>query len=208
MEVKMKVQPLSLRGSLLRLEPLSLAHLPGLCAVGLAPELWQWVPSQVRSEADMRAYVETALEEQARGVSLPFAIVLNDEDGGSGVEAAEGARVIGCTRYGNISPRDHRLEIGWTWLGLAWQRSGANTEAKTLLLTHAFETLGAWRVELKTDALNAKSRAAIIRIGATQEGILRRHTLTDTGRVRDTVYFSVLDHEWPAVKAGLLARRR
>jgi len=201
----MKVQPLTLKGSLLRLEPLSLNHLPGLCAVGLDPELWQWVPSQVRSEADMRAYVETALDEQARGVSLPFAIVLN---GDGGDHDGEGARVIGCTRFGNISPRDHRLEIGWTWLGRDWQRSGANTEAKTLLLTHAFESLGAWRVELKTDALNAKSRAAIARIGAQQEGILRRHTLTDTGRVRDTVYFSVLDHEWPAVKAGLLARRR
>ncbi|MCZ8075699.1 MAG: GNAT family protein [Paucibacter sp.] len=191
----MQIQPLRLQGRVVCLEPLDLArHLPGLCAVGLDPELWQWVPTQVRSEAQMRAYVETALEEQARGSSLPFAIRSLAED-----------RVIGCTRFGNISPRDHRLEIGWTWLGRAWQRSGANTEAKTLLLTHAFETLGAWRVELKTDALNAKSRAAIARIGAQQEGILRRHTLTDTGRVRDTVYFSVLDQEWPAVKARLQA---
>jgi RimJ/RimL family protein N-acetyltransferase len=196
----MQIAPITLQGPSLRLEPLSLAHLGELTAIGLAPELWRWVPTQVRSAADMRAYVETALRDQASGISLPFALVLAGP-GASGT-------VIGSSRFGNISLRDRRLEIGWTWVAAAWQRSSVNTEAKTLLLTHAFETLGAHRVELKTDALNEKSRAAIARLGATQEGIFRRHVVTDTGRVRDTVYFSIIDSEWPDVKARLQALRR
>jgi RimJ/RimL family protein N-acetyltransferase len=143
----------------------------------------------------MRRYVETALDEQRRGVSLPFATLLK----------ANG-QVIGSTRYGNVSLENHRVEIGWTWIGRAWQRSAVNTEAKYLMLRHAFETLGCKRVELKTDALNERSRNAILRIGAKQEGIFRRHLLTDTGRMRDTVYFSILDDEWPAVRARLEAR--
>lgn len=194
----MQITPVTLQGPGLRLEPLSLEkHLDALCAVGLAPELWRWIPSQVRSAADMRAYVESALTDQASGIALPFALVL----AGPGEEGP----VIGCSRFGNISTRDRRLEIGWTWVAPAWQRSSVNTEAKTLLLTHAFETLGAHRVELKTDLLNDKSRAAIARIGATQEGIFRRHIITDTGRVRDTVYFSILDSEWPALQTRLAA---
>jgi RimJ/RimL family protein N-acetyltransferase len=197
----MKITPVTLQGTGLRLEPLSLEkHLDGLCAVGLAPELWRWVPHQVRTAADMRAYVESALTDQAKGTALPFALVL----AGPG----QSGPVIGCSRFGNISARDRRLEIGWTWVAPAWQRSSANTEAKTLLLTHAFETLGAHRVELKTDFLNDKSRAAIARIGAKQEGIFRRHVITDTGRVRDTVYFSIIDSEWPEARARLLEMRR
>lgn len=141
----------------------------------------------------MHRYVTTALDELQRGVSLPFVIV----DQASG-------QIIGSTRYGNIEVAHRRLEIGWTWLTPAFQRSRANTEAKLLLLTHAFEILGMHRVELKTDALNAKSRAAIGRIGATQEGIFRRHMITASGRVRDTVYFSIIDSEWPAIKAKLI----
>jgi RimJ/RimL family protein N-acetyltransferase len=167
----------------------------GLCAVGLDPDLWRWIPYQVRDSGDMRRYVETALDEQRRGVSLPFATLLK----------ANG-QVIGSTRYGNVSLENHRVEIGWTWIGRAWQRSAVNTEAKYLMLRHAFETLGCKRVELKTDALNERSRNAILRIGAKQEGIFRRHLLTDTGRMRDTVYFSILDDEWPAVRARLEAR--
>ncbi|MFY7864630.1 MAG: GNAT family N-acetyltransferase [Roseateles sp.] len=194
--IPMQVTPATLQGLHLRLVPLSLAHLPGLTEVGLDPDLWRWVPNQVRSSADMRAYVEQALAEQLSGSSLPFALVL------AGPDQKDGP-IIGCTRFGNISLRDRRLEIGWTWVAKAWQRSCANTEAKTLLLTHAFETLGAHRVELKTDFLNEKSRAAIARIGAQQEGIFRRHVQTDTGRVRDTVYFAIIDSEWPEVKQRL-----
>ena len=192
----MHVQPVTLSGRHVRLEPLSLGHVAALAAVGLDPVLWRHVPTRMASADDMRAYVETALAEQARGVSLPFAIA----------EQA-GGRVIGSTRYGNIVPEHRRLEIGWTWLTPAAQRSGANTEAKLLLLTHAFETLGANRVELKTDALNAQSRVAILRIGAKEEGIFRQHmVIPGTGRIRDTVYFSIIRAEWPAVKANLEAR--
>jgi RimJ/RimL family protein N-acetyltransferase len=191
----MKVEPVVLEGAHVRLEPLSRAHLPGLCEVGLEEELWRWIPTRVRMAADMSAYVELALKEQADGDSLPFAQI----------ERATG-RVIGSTRYMNIERAHHRVEIGCTWIGLEWQRSAVNTEAKYLLLRHAFETLGCMRVELKTDSLNEKSRAAILRIGAKQEGIFRNHMMTSTGRIRHTVYFSIVDSEWPDVKSELERR--
>ena len=186
------VDSLKVEGRGVRLEPLTLEHLPGLCEVGLDAELWRWTLSVVRSREDMRRYVEAALGEQAAGTALPFVIV----DRKSG-------RVIGSTRYGNIAMRHRRLEIGWTWLGLAWQRTAANTEAKLLLLTHAFESLRCQRVEFKTDALNDRSRAALLRIGAREEGTFRRHSVTDEGRTRDSVYFSIVDSEWPEAKARL-----
>ena len=188
------IRPVTLTGRLVQLEPLSLLHVDGLCEQGLDPALWRWIPSSVSTPEEMRAYVEAALAEQARGQALPFVIR----------ELASG-RIVGNTRFGNISAADRRLEIGWTWVAASHQRTGVNTEAKTLLLTHAFETLGAHRVELKTDALNEKSRHAIARIGAVQEGIFRRHMICASGRVRDTVYFSIIDSEWPAVKAKLAA---
>jgi RimJ/RimL family protein N-acetyltransferase len=143
----------------------------------------------------MSAYIATALEEQARGVSLPFALI----------EKA-GGKAIGSTRYGNIDRTHHRVEIGWTWIAAPWQRTAINTEAKYLLLKHAFEKLGCIRVELKTDSLNERSRAAILRIGACEEGTFRNHMITSTGRFRHTVYFSILDSEWPEVKSRLQAR--
>jgi RimJ/RimL family protein N-acetyltransferase len=143
----------------------------------------------------MSAYIATALEEQARGVSLPFAQI----------EKSSG-RAICCTRYGNIDRTHHRVEIGWTWVAPEWQRTGVNTETKYLLLRHAFETLGCIRVELKTDSLNEKSRNAILRIGAKEEGTFRNHMITASGRTRHTVYFSILNSEWPAVKASLQNR--
>lgn len=188
----MHVKPVVLAGRTVRLEPLSLQHVHALCEVGLDAELWRWIPVPVTTPAEMQSYVETALEEGRRGVSLPFAIL----------DAATGA-VIGCTRYGNIERAHLRVEIGWTWVTPSYQRTGANTEAKLLLLTHAFETLGVNRVELKTDALNMKSRVAIGRIGAVQEGIFRQHMVTASGRVRDTAYFSIVKAEWPAVKERL-----
>jgi RimJ/RimL family protein N-acetyltransferase len=145
----------------------------------------------------MTAYVATALDEQRRGLAVPFAIV----------ETARG-QVIGSTRFGNIDVHNRRLEIGWTWLALSHQRTAANTNAKRLLLAHAFEELGAMRVELKTDALNEKSRNAILRLGAVQEGVFRKHMVTASGRVRDTVYFSILDSEWPGVRSKLDERLR
>lgn len=184
--------PVTLEGRLVRLEPLTRDHLPALCAVGLDPDLWRWTVSRVRDEREMAAWVDNALAEQAAGRSVPFAIL----DQASGL-------VIGSSRYGNISVPDGRLEIGWTWLGRAWQRSGRNAEAKRLLLGHAFDDLEASRVEFKTDALNAASRAALRALGAIEEGTLRRHTRTAAGRVRDTVYFGILREEWPAVRARL-----
>jgi len=175
-----------------RLEPLAKEHLAGLARVGLDEELWRWIPVPVRTAEELAEYIETALEEQKRGVSLPFALI----------EKASG-RAIGSTRYGNIDRTHHRVEIGWTWVAREWQRSAVNTEAKYLLFRHAFETLGCIRVELKTDSLNEKSRAAILRIGAKEEGIFRNHMITSSGRLRHSVYFSIVDSEWPAVKARL-----
>ncbi len=191
----MNVEPVTLRGDVVVLEPLGVEHVDGLARVGLDPELWRFIPNVVASEADMRAYVESALDERRRGIAMPFAIL----------EATNGAP-IGSTRYANIVPEHRRLEIGWTWYAPAFQRTAANTEAKLLLLTHAFEALGAQRVEFKTDALNERSRAALLRLGAREEGIFRKHMLTGSGRVRDSVYFSIVDDEWPAVKARLRAR--
>ena len=184
-----------LGGRHVRLEPLSQAHVPGLCEVGLDPELWRITVSHVATPADMRRYVEAALADRDAGTALPYAQV----------EVATG-RVVGSTRLANWAPAHRRIEIGWTWIAPPWQRTAINTEAKLLLLTHAFETLCCQRVELKTDAINARSRSAILRLGAVEEGTLRRHTVTDLGRTRDTVFFSVLSDEWPRVKAGLAAR--
>jgi RimJ/RimL family protein N-acetyltransferase len=174
------------------LEPLTLAHYTDLCEAGLDEELWRWIPQAVRTPDDMRAYIEIALRAQAEGSALPFATV----------ERASG-RAIGSTRFAAIERMHRRLEIGWTWIGRRWQRTAVNTEAKYLMLRHAFETLGAMRVELKTDSLNERSRQAILRLGAVEEGTFRKHMMTESGRVRHTVYFSVIDEEWPGVKAWL-----
>src|SRR5205807_5422281 len=189
---EMVVSPVFLEGAHVRLEPLAKTHLAGLVEVGLDEELWRWIPAPVRTQEEMAAYIETALDEQARGVALPFAIV----------EKSTG-HAIGSTRCGNIDRTHHRVEIGRTWVAREWQRTAMNTEAKYLLLRHAFETLGCMRVELKTDSLNERSRAAILRLGAREEGIFRNHMITACGRVRHTVYFSIIESEWPAVKTRL-----
>ena len=195
MAKEMIVTPVTLEGRHALLEPLTVAHVAGLAEVGLDEELWRWIPTAVRTREEMAAYIETALEEQKRGVSLPFAIL----------EKATG-RAIGSTRYGNIDRTHHRVEIGWTWVAREWQRTAINTEAKYLLLQHAFESLGCMRVELKTDSLNEKSRAAILRIGAKEEGIFRNHMITASGRIRHSAYYSIIDSEWPGVKARLEAK--
>jgi len=188
----MEVRPVTLEGRFVRLAPLSMAHHAGLSEVGLDQELWQWIPEPVATAEEMRAYIEEALAAQAAGTALPFATV----------ERSSG-RVIGSTRFGNIDRRNRRVEIGWTWLARPWQRTRANTEAKNLMLCHAFETWGAIRVELKTDSLNARSRAAILRLGAKEEGVLRNHMIASTGRIRHTVYYSITDSDWPEVKSRL-----
>jgi len=191
----MIVEPVTLEGRFVRMEPLSLDHVDALCEVGLEPSLWTWIPTPVRTPAEMRQYVEIALAERDAGRALPFATI----DRASG-------KVVGSSRFAAISVPDRRVEIGWTWIGKPWQRTYINTEAKLVMLRHAFEEWGCRRVELKTDGLNERSRAAIARIGATQEGIFRQHMMTASGRVRDTVYFSILDAEWPTVRARLTAR--
>ncbi len=188
----MKMEPVTLSGWAVRLEPLAIDHVSALTVVGLQPELWRWIPTPVTTPGEMRSYVLTALDELRRGVSLPFVII----DRAS-------SQVIGSTRYANIVPPDRRLEIGWTWITTAFQRTIANTETKLLLLSHAFEALHVHRVEFKTDALNERSRNALLRIGAFEEGTFRKHRITASGRVRDTVYFSIIDTEWPAIKARL-----
>ena len=193
----MVIAPVILEGRHVRLEPLKQEHATGLAEIGLDEDLWTWIPTPVRTLEEMTAYIHTALHEQANGSALPFALI----------ESSSG-RVIGSTRYGNIDRAHYRVEIGWTWVARQWQRSAINTEAKHLLLRHAFETLKCIRVELKTDSLNDRSRAAILRIGAREEGTFRNHMITASGRIRHTVYFSILDSEWPEVKARLEARLR
>lgn len=186
------VSPVTLEGKHVRLEPLSLEHHAQLSEAGLDEELWRWIPQPVRTAEEMRDYIEAALKQQAEGSALPFATL-----------ARASGRVIGSTRFGNIDRANRRVEIGWTWLTRKWQRTPANTEVKFLMLRHAFETLACVRVEFKTDSLNDRSRQALRRIGAREEGILRNHMITSSGRLRHSVYYSIIDSEWPAVKAAL-----
>jgi RimJ/RimL family protein N-acetyltransferase len=188
----MDMVPILLEGRYIRLEPLSMAHHAGLCEVGFDPAIWRWVAAPVRTPDEMRAYIEEAISWQHAGTALPFATV----------EKTSG-KPIGSTRFANIERTHRRLEIGWTWITPAWQRTPANTEAKYLMFRHAFEALGCIRVELKTDSLNEKSRNAILRIGCKEEGTFRNHMVMSTGRIRHSVWFSVIDSEWPAVKARL-----
>lgn len=191
----MNLQPITLSGQHIRLEPLHIDHVGSLASVGQHPELWRLQPAPIATEVDMLNYVQTALSDQQNGSGLPFVIVDTQTD-----------QVIGSTRYMDIALAHFRLEIGATWLAPAHQRTRANTEAKLLLLSHAFETLGIKRVVFKTEALNEPSRTALTRIGAVEEGTFRQHLYTASGRARDMVYFSILGEEWPGVKAALIGR--
>ena len=190
------VTPITLEGSIVRLEPIRRDHAADFwnIAKDALDDIFQWIPYRMKTREDFQRLVEKAFDEQKRGESVVFATV----ERGS-------ARVIGSTRYMNIDRINRRVEIGSTWIAPAWQRTAVNTEAKYLMLRHAFEVWKCMRVELKTDALNQRSRNAILRIGAKEEGTLRSHLITWTGRVRDTVYFSILDSEWPETKAKLEA---
>jgi RimJ/RimL family protein N-acetyltransferase len=189
------LEPVVLEGRLVRLEPLTMDHHAALCAVGLDPDLWRCTSGHVDSPEAMRDYIRHALERRREGSALPFAVV----------ERSAG-EVVGSTRFATFEPSHRRVEIGWTWIARHAQRTGVNVEAKYLMLRHAFEALRMNRVELKTDVLNARSRAAILGIGATEEGTLRRHMITSRGRVRDTVYFSIVAEEWPEVRKRLEQR--
>jgi RimJ/RimL family protein N-acetyltransferase len=184
-----------LYGSIVRLEPLTPHHAVVLADVGSAPELWEYTMTRIASRADAQHYVATALHGAAQGTALPFVTVLKAEN-----------RVIGSTRFANYERDALRIEIGWTWVAPPWQRTGANVEAKLLMLAHAFEQLGCNRVEFKTDVLNERSRNALLGIGAREEGVLREHCVLWHGRVRDTIYYSVLASEWPEVKHRLEQR--
>ncbi|NCP86146.1 MAG: GNAT family N-acetyltransferase [Anaerolineae bacterium CG_4_9_14_3_um_filter_57_17] len=185
----------TITGHLVRLEPLSLEHVSGLAAISNDPAIWRYMLyGNIDSEAKMRAWVEDMLTRQAAGTDLPFA-----------VRHLPSGKLAGATRYLDLRPAHRGLEIGGTWYGTEFQRSGVNTEAKYLLLRHAFETLGAIRVQFKADSRNEKSLRAIERIGATREGILRNHMILADGLYRHSIYFSVTADEWPAVKAHLEA---
>jgi len=186
--------PVTLEGSFVRLEPLRRDHaaLFWEIAKGSLESVFRWIPYPMKAREDFDRLVARAFSEQERGESVVFATV----DQAS-------RQVIGSTRFMNIDRANYRVEIGSTWIAPPWQRTAINTEAKYLMLRHAFEAWKCMRVELKTDALNQKSRNAILRIGAKEEGIFRKHLITWTGRVRDTVYFSILDTEWPEAKSRL-----
>jgi len=185
------LKPVVLTGDGVRIEPLAQEHAQGLYNRGRAAPDWTYMPRSCFIDlADTRQWIDEALEAPAQ---LAFAIV----------ELGKG-KIVGSTRYLNIRPEHRSLEIGWTWLGQEWQRTGVNTEVKLLLLSHAFERLGCVRVEFKTDERNARSQRALERMGATREGVLRNHMIVQSDYVRDSVYFSVIDQEWPQVKERLL----
>lgn len=189
----MDVTPVTLDGRWVRLEPLTQDHASDLLSAGRDEEIWRYMPVAMPQRVEeMRAWIDDARAKQTRGEMLPFAVI-----------NLKTQRAIGSTRYLDISPRDRHVEIGWTWYGRAYWRTAVNTECKYLLLTHAFETLGCIRVALKTDLRNDRSQRAIERLGAVREGVLRRVTIVHNGYQRSSVYYSILDDEWAAVKARL-----
>jgi RimJ/RimL family protein N-acetyltransferase len=191
----MKIEPVVLEGKYVRLEPMRVDHLPALCKAGLDESIWRWTANVVESEADLENYVRGALADQAQGTALPFVTIERGEE-----------TVVGSTRFANLDPVNRKAEIGWTWINPAWQRTAINIEAKLLMMTHAFEEWNCIRVELKTDANNQQSRNAILRIGGVEEGTLRNHMITESGRFRDSVYFSIIDSEWESVKTDLTSK--
>lgn len=190
----MEIRPALLEGNIVVLQPLKREHVPQLweAAKDHLEDLFQWIPYAMQSEADLCRAAEKSLNEQENGLSVPFATTERNS-----------SRLIGMTRFMSIDRVNRRVEIGSTWIAPAWQRTAVNTEAKYLMLRHAFEHWHCIRVELKTDSFNQRSRNAILRLGAKEEGTLRQHMITHTGRLRDSVYFSILDFEWPYVKQRL-----
>jgi RimJ/RimL family protein N-acetyltransferase len=189
----MDIKPLVLQGRWVKLEPLTEAHIPELALAGRDEAIWQHMRyGQITTEAGMRAWVNELLDAQAQGTDLPFAVI-----------HLESGRAIGSTRYMEIRRPHRALEIGGTWYALAFQRTAVNTECKYLLLRHAFEELRCLRVQFKTDLNNERSQRALERIGAVKEGVLRNHMILPDGTIRHSVYYSIIDSEWQAVKALL-----
>lgn len=191
----MTVAPVVLEGAHVRLEPLTIGHVPALARVGLDARIWEFSRTLLRSEADVERYVTTALDAQRAGSAIPFATV-----------DRRSHRVIGSTRFETIDVESRRTEIGWSWLNPESWRTPINTEAKYLMLRHAFESWGCVRVEFKTLRRNQRSRDAVLRLGASEEGTLRRRIRDQDGSFSDVVYFSILDAEWPSVKRRLEER--
>ena len=189
------VEPVVLSGRLVRLEPLRNEHADALAVAAEDPALFRWYAIRLDGPEDIKAWLREGVADGERGASLPFATI-----------EQRAGRVIGCTRFGNIDRHNLRVEIGWTWLLREWQRTGANREAKYLMLRHAFETWGVRRVEFKTHAANVQSRQALAGLGAVEEGTLRKHMVMPDGSARDSVYFSIIDTEWADVKARLEQR--
>lgn len=188
------ITPITLTGKIVRLEPLSHGHVPDLAVAGKDESIWAFMRyGPVTTQTEMQRFVDNLLTLQERGTDLPFAVVHR-----------ETGKAVGMTRYMNIERGNRALEIGGTWYGVDYQRSGVNTECKFLLLRHAFEDLGCIRVQIKTDLRNERSQRAIERIGAVKEGVLRDHMLLPDGTVRSSVYYSILAREWPSVKQRLV----
>lgn len=179
----------------MRLIPLQLEHADSLFAIAEGQNIWRWYPDSIQSLNDMRAFIAHGLSEVEQGLAIAFTMV----------ESATNT-IVGSTQLFNISPPNSRVEIGKTWVGLKWQGTKVNTESKYLLMQYAFKSLNCVRVELKTDSRNVQSRGAMLKLGLKQEGILRSHMITHDGYVRDTVYFSVIDKEWPDMKKSLEAK--
>lgn len=188
-------QPPTLENNRVLLKPLSEADFDGLFAIGLEPSLWAVSINEITTRQDLHAYLQAAIVQRETGQAVPFTIIDKESN-----------RIAGCTRYGNIFFEHKRLEIGWTWLGIEFHKTGLNRACKYELLQYAFETLHMQRVELKTDVLNTGSREAMRKMGATQEGILRKHMITEGGRSRDTVYFSIIADEWPQIRQQKFAQ--
>jgi len=190
-----EIKPLVLEGKYVRLEPMTEDHISGLAEIGVGQAFWDFmVYGRMEDKSDMRGWVREILARAQTGTDLPFVVV-----------HLESGRVAGASRYLNIMPMDKGLEVGGTWYGLDFQRTMVNTECKYLLLTHAFERLGCIRVQIKTDSLNLRSQKAIERLGAIREGILRNHMILPNGRIRHSVFYSILDTEWPEIKHRLEA---
>ena len=185
------IEPVTLTGEHVILEPAADRHLPDLLAAAADPDVWTWMPWRRPTDADQLA----ALLEGERAIAYPFAQL----------DATSG-RAVGITTYRDVDERNRTLEVGGTWIGRPWWRTAINTEAKLLFLGHAFETLGANRVAIKTDIRNERSQAAIERLGALREGVLRHQYIRPDGSLRDTVIYSIVPEEWPGVRARLEAR--
>ena len=187
------IERVTLQGKYVRLEPISEAHVDGLAEIGIGHEFWKFMLyGGMNTKEDFRFFVTDLLEREKAGTDLPFVAI-----------HLPSGRIAGCTRYLNIMPKDKGLEVGGTWYGLDFQRTPVNTECKYLLFSHAFETLKCIRVQLKTDSLNTRSQTAIERIGAKKEGVLRNHMITPEGRIRHSVFYSIIDTEWEDVKKRL-----